>query len=252
MTLDEQFLKHLGGVRTNSLRELLQITNVDEENMHSLIPHSSYFDTDQICNLATSKQHCFSILSSNIESINAKFGELEIFIEQLNQVNNFKLSAICLQESWLSTDDDISPFQLDGYTCISQGKTCSNKGGLIIYLNETFKYKPLQNTHRYETWEGQYIQVHGGGLSKKIIIGNIYRPPKDLNENYKFFTYELSQVLSHFEVLNADTIIAGDTNVNLLKILEKEAFSDFLILLYHTVFILKSLFLQDFQQTMAH
>ena len=140
----------------------------------SLIPHSSYFDTDQICNLpvATSKQHCFSILSSNIESINAKFGELEIFIEQLNQVN-FKFSAICLQESWLSTDDDISPFQLDGYTCRSQGKTCSNKGGLIIYLNETFKYKPLQNTHRYETWEGQYIQVHGGGLSKKIIIGNI-------------------------------------------------------------------------------
>ena len=169
----------------------------------------------------------------------------------LNQVN-FKFSAICLQESWLSTDDDISPFQLDGYTCISQGKTCSNKGGLIIYLNETFKYKPLQNTHRYETWEGQYIQVHGGGLSKKIIIGNIYRPPKDLNENYKNFTYELSQVLSHFEALNADTIIASDTNINLLKILEKEAFSDFLILLYHTVFILKSLFLQDFQQTMAH
>ena len=38
MTLDEQFLQHLGGVRTNSLRELLQATNVDEENMHSLIP----------------------------------------------------------------------------------------------------------------------------------------------------------------------------------------------------------------------
>ena len=41
------------------------------------------------------------------------------------------------------------------------------------------------------------------------------------------FTHELSQVLSHFEELNADTIIAGDTNINLLKILEKEAFSDF-------------------------
>ena len=146
----------------------------------------------------------------------------------------------------------MSPFQLDGYTCISHGKTCSNKGGLIIYINETYKYKPFQNTHKYETWEGQYIQVHGGGLSKKIIIGNFYRPPKDLNENYNLFTYELSQVLSHFDVLDADTIIAGDTNINILKILEKEAFSDFLILLYYTVFILKSLFLQDFQQTMAH
>ena len=145
MTLDEQFLQHLGGVRTNSLRELLQVTNVglDEENMHSLIPHSPYFYTDQICKLATSKQHCFSVLSSNIESINAKFCELEIFVEQLNQLN-FKFSAICLQESWLSTDDDISPFQLDGYTCISQGKTSSNKGGLIIYLN-TSPFKTLTN-----------------------------------------------------------------------------------------------------------
>ena len=33
--------------------------------------------------------------------------------------------------------------------------------------------------------------------------------------------------LPHFEVLNSDTIIAGDTNINLFKILEKEAFSDF-------------------------
>ena len=98
---------------------------------------------------------------------------------------------------------------------------------VAIYINETFKYKPFQNTHTFETWEGQYIQVHGGGLSKQLIIGNIYRPPKDLNENYKQFTHELSQILSHFEELNADTIIAGDTNINLLKILEKEAFNDF-------------------------
>ena len=95
MTLDEQFLQHLGAVRTNSLRELLQVTNVglDEENMNSLIPQSQYFEIDQICKLAISKQHCFRILSSNIESINAKFGELEICVEQLNQLN-FKFSAI--------------------------------------------------------------------------------------------------------------------------------------------------------------
>ena len=81
MTLDEQFLQHLGGVRTNSLRELLQVTNVglDEENMHSLIPHSPYVDTDQICKLATSKQ--VEVASCNIESLNATFGKLEIFVE---------------------------------------------------------------------------------------------------------------------------------------------------------------------------
>ena len=39
-----------------------------------------------------------------------------------------------LQEtwSWIDESEDISPFHLQGYDCISQGKTCTSKGGLII------------------------------------------------------------------------------------------------------------------------
>ena len=33
--------------------------------------------------------------------------------------------------------------------------------------------------------EGQFIKITSGGLLKDIIIGNIYRPPRDLSENYK-------------------------------------------------------------------
>ena len=38
---------------------------------------------------------------------------------------------ICLQETWLSENDDLSPFQIEGYNCVSKGKSCSNKGGLL-------------------------------------------------------------------------------------------------------------------------
>ena len=82
-------------------------------------------------------------------------------------------------------------------------------------LLNTSPFKTLTNL---KPGRGNTFKCMGGGLSKQLIIGNIYRPPKDLNENYKQFTHELSQVLSHFEELNADTIIAGDTNINLLKI----------------------------------
>ena len=47
--------------------------------------------------------------------------------------NSLFFSAVCLQESWLSQDDDISLWQLEGYTCISEGRKCSSKGGLVIY-----------------------------------------------------------------------------------------------------------------------
>ncbi len=46
-----------------------------------------------------------TILSTNIECINAKHSELEIFGHDLRE-KGFKLSAICTQESWLSTEDN--------------------------------------------------------------------------------------------------------------------------------------------------
>ena len=164
--------------------------------------------------------------STNIESINAKHSEIEAFMEELNLIN-FKFSLICFQECWLSENDDMCHLQLEGYQCIKQGKTCSNKGGLVMYLSKTFNYKVILSLNQYDNWEGQFIKVTGGGLSKDIIIGNIYRPPRDFNENYKQFVSEFTPIISSFDRTNSHVIIAGDFNINLLKINEKEVFAEF-------------------------
>ena len=51
-----------------------------------------------------------------------------------------------------------------------------------MYLSKPFNYKVILSLNQYDNWEGQFIKVTDGGLSKDIIIGNIYRPPRDLNE----------------------------------------------------------------------
>ena len=66
---------------------------------------------------------------------------------------------------------------------------------------------------KLEDWEGQLIQVSGGGLSNKIVLGNLYRPPKELSEKYRQFTNELSPILSRLETLNANVVISGDYNI---------------------------------------
>ena len=78
-----------------------------------------------------------------------------------------ELSAICLQETWLSENHDTSEFQLDRYTCINQSKSCSNKGGLLIYLCKDFHFKIKHEVRESNLWEGQFIEISGGGLSKK-------------------------------------------------------------------------------------
>ncbi len=82
-------------------------------------------------------QNKFCIFSTNIQSIRANFHEFKHFIEILKP-NMFGFSVIRIQETWLSENDDTSCFKLEGYNLIPQGKSCSQKGGLLIYLKDRF------------------------------------------------------------------------------------------------------------------
>ena len=104
-----------------------------------MIRRSSYYDIDKFHLLVNSNPDKFNILSANAQSINAKFDELEIFVELLNTIN-FKFSIICLQETWKSKNKNLSQFSLEGYKLIAQGKTCSNKGGFILYVDKQYNY----------------------------------------------------------------------------------------------------------------
>ncbi len=103
--LDHDFLKHIGGVQNNSFLKVLD-SDIDEND-----------DLIQ-------PQNKFSIFSTNIQSINANIDELRIFIECLKRIN-YTFGAICIQESWLSEDNDTSQIQFEGYNCILQGISCS-------------------------------------------------------------------------------------------------------------------------------
>ncbi len=112
-------------------------------------------------------------------------------------MNSVSDIAICIQESWLSEEVNTSLIQLKGYECVPQGKFCSSKRGLIIYLHETVKYKLKLKLDKYTTWEGKYIEVmQGNTLSKPLYIGNIYRPQKENLEFYNQFIEELPLFLA--------------------------------------------------------
>ena len=169
---DEQYLSYTA-VR-NCLKNIIDqnINTDDETNTCQLIKHASYYDVEQFKHLADIHKDEFTVLSSNIQSINAKLNELEIFTEELQNID-FKFSIICLQESWITDLSDTSQSKLAGYNCITQGKSSSEKGGLITYVDVNFSYA---------NWEGQIIKVSGGGLPKSVIICNLYRPPRMLQD----------------------------------------------------------------------
>ena len=121
-----------------------------------------------------------SILIFNAQSINAKFDELKITINQLNEIQT--VSVICIQESWLDCNANVDLYRLNKYNLISKGKYVSEHGGLLIYLHVDFEYDILEDSIVHTTgWEQLFLKIrHKNPDSEKYIIGNVYCVPNEI------------------------------------------------------------------------
>ena len=129
-------------------------------------------------NLYESKSN-LSILSINSQSINAKFNEFKIAIEQLSYKH--PVHIICVQETWIDSNCNTCMFELPNYQLISRGKYCSNHGGLFTYVHDDFHWETMEIKEYSSGWENLFVKIQRKSKnSKKYIVGNIYRLPNEL------------------------------------------------------------------------
>ena len=69
--------------------------------------------------------------------------------------------------------------------------------------------------------------MKSSSFQHKIVIGNIYRPPRNLLESFKTFYNELEPILQKLNSNTPEIIITGDFNIDLLKANTNATFSDF-------------------------
>ena len=222
----------------NSLKDLMDENSINEEP--SLFSDVLYYDNNKFIDTLKKKNDSFNVLSLNCQSLNAKFSQLQVYIELLKQ-NNVLISAICLQETWLSEQDDCSLLQLEDYNFISKGKSCSAHGGVAIYLHKQFNYF-IQPHQESNSWDGLFIKVtiesnsSKNLLQKSLVIGSVYRPPRQNVDQIKLFSNEIIQLIdtfSHFRYV----VIGGDFNIDLLKYKENSHINDYLETLITNCFI---------------
>ena len=194
---------------------------------------------DEIDQTLSKYRNRFSIMSLNIQSISSKFDSLLALLSILDE-KDFNFNAICLQETWLSGSQDLSPYAIPGYQLINCPRSCSIHSGLIIYLREEFSYDIKLIQRDSDLWDGLFIDIQGGNLHGKLTIGNIYRPPRNNNSNacvVEKFLNELSHIIANLCRNKYNTFITGDMNLDLLKIDEREKFQA-----YFDLFVTNSFF----------
>ena len=88
--------------------------------------------------------------------------------------------------------------QLEGYNSFHVNATSSTHGGVVTYVDNTYDVtvKALINTS--DLWDGLFLEINHENGKNKIIVGNIYNPPKDNNNCgiIKGFVSELEPVLT--------------------------------------------------------
>ena len=167
----------------------------------------------------------FTVLSLNCQSISSKFEEFKLFINDLMDHHCY-VDVINLQETWLCDSSYYDDFKLPGYDLYMQPHICTPHGRLITYFKSSLKVTVLNEVYqKSDSWEGMFFSIDN--LNKSIIIGNIYRPPRELLGSLTNFNEEFNRVIQHNIIKNKKVILSGDFNINILKIAEKPAYANF-------------------------
>ena len=82
MAQRNSFINGIGLKEANSLIHLLNNDDTDDDNEFNLVKHSAYYDENEFSKMLSNKAG-MSILSGNIQSINAKFDEFSSFVDRV-------------------------------------------------------------------------------------------------------------------------------------------------------------------------
>ena len=103
------------------------------------------------------------------------------------------------------------------------------------------------------SWEFQCIDIYGGDLSEHITLCNVYRPPKTgVNRVLTQFKDEFRILLTSLSRSTGTCAVAGDFNLNILKINERSVISDFFDMMVDHSFYPRITLPTRFSKKVAH
>ena len=222
-------LKH-GGVKEKDLTKIisndLNADDAGNDDEIDTMSHSPYFLPSHLPNHLINS---FGILSLNAGSLSAKFNSLQILLELLSS-QNIHFPVICIQESWITDESMLQLLQLNGYNTFHVNASSSTHGGVVTYVDNSYDVTIKAQVNNSDIWDGLFLEIKHENMKNKIIVGNIYKPPKDNNNcgNVNGFISELEPILHDLSNTNSEVLICGDYNINLLKINSEQHFSYFL------------------------
>ena len=140
----------------------------------------------------------------------SKFDQIRLFI--LSSDNRPQIDILSINESHLKPSTSDSLYEVPGFDIHrSDRKGSMKKGGVLVYVNKKIKHKrrtDLEDSRIEAVW----LEVYPYKSNRPLLFAGVYRRPAYLKEDDEL----LEKNIESAYLLNLETIISGDTNVNYL------------------------------------
>jgi hypothetical protein len=229
LSITQEILNNYGGMQKNSFSFATLPDHVSTDHDFNSDSISYYYSIDAFLKIKPKLNNSFTVLSLNAQCLHAKFEQIKCFLQILAD-NDVYFDALCFQETWLDNSSDCSQLTLNGYNRVLQGKQCSEHGGLAFYIRANYNYQLLFSESNSPVWEGQFFRIRLN-RNKHILLGNIYRPPRNGANELSLFMESFADLLARLNHSRCDTIISGDFNFDLLKHESNTSVKEFLDLI---------------------
>ena len=179
-------------------------------------------------NINSGKNDKFSLLQTNICSLQGNFEKVEMLLSDLE--NQF--DVIALTETWHNDNNPSFTAGIPpGYQKYESTSGSTKKGGCGLYIENTIPYilrNDLNIRHKSQGSEFETCWIEFIHPTNNIILHVIHHHPKQKD---KLFLKYLKETLSKVARENKKVILTGDFNLNLLKFDTNTEVNDFLDLL---------------------
>lgn len=141
------------------------------------------------------------ILLTNIRSLRANFGSLELFLKK----KGFDYDIITVTETWID-DEESYGYQLEGYTMVTQGRENKRSGGVALYYKNGIDCShTLMTSNQCNAIKFKFPNVEGT-ITEGLLV-------------YRFCRGNLGSFLTDLENMIFDmaptSFILGDLNIDI-------------------------------------
>ena len=150
--------------------------------------------------------------SWNVEGLTlSKFDQIGLFM--LSSDNRPQIDILSINESHLKPSTPDSLFDVPGFDMHRRDRKGSmKKGGVLVYVNKELKHRrrtDLEDSGIEIIW----LEVYPYKSNRPLLFAGVYRRPAYLKDDDEL----LEKNIESAYLLNLETIISGDTNVNYLE-----------------------------------